>query len=278
MGRLEAQGGCSLRCGGQPRPRRERDSWAKTWRWTREETTWLHLCVKVPQSCPTLCNPMDYTVHGILQNTGAGSLSLLQGIFPTRGSNLGLLHCRWILYLLSHQGSPLGSMQREYSRQRKQQVQRPWAWQNSKGPASVEAGGGEPGFVGPCMPVEACWLFLWPKWEALGGGRRRSAVDCFSFKGLLWLLCVENRLQGGKGKSSEMSYEAITVTGHQKMVSVYSPCISCHGYCVQTLGQEAILVYFSVCIFFSPLVVQILHRREGAKSMTSFFFFFGHYW
>jgi len=35
-----------------------------------------------------------------------GSLSLLQGIFPTRGSNSGLPHCRWILYQLSHQGSP----------------------------------------------------------------------------------------------------------------------------------------------------------------------------
>ena len=38
--------------------------------------------------------------------TGVGSLSLLQGIFPTKGSNPGLLHCRWILYQLSHKGSP----------------------------------------------------------------------------------------------------------------------------------------------------------------------------
>ena len=35
-----------------------------------------------------------------------GSLSLLQGIFPTQGSSLGLLHCRQILYQLSHRGSP----------------------------------------------------------------------------------------------------------------------------------------------------------------------------
>ena len=35
-----------------------------------------------------------------------GSLSLLQGIFPTQGSNPALLHCRWILYQLSHKGSP----------------------------------------------------------------------------------------------------------------------------------------------------------------------------
>ena len=87
--------------------------------------------------------PMDYTVHGILQarilkwvafpfsifptqgrsptsqvdslptespgkskSTGVGSLSLLQGIFPTQELNWGLLHCRGILYQLSYQGSP----------------------------------------------------------------------------------------------------------------------------------------------------------------------------
>ena len=38
------------------------------------------------------------------QNTGVGSLSLLQGIFPIQGSNPGLLHCRWLLY--QHKGSP----------------------------------------------------------------------------------------------------------------------------------------------------------------------------
>ena len=40
------------------------------------------------------------------QSTGMGSLSLLQGIFPTLGSNPGLLLCRWILFQLSHKGSP----------------------------------------------------------------------------------------------------------------------------------------------------------------------------
>ena len=99
--------------------------------------------VKITQLCPTLCNAVDYTVLGILQarilewvafpfsressqprcpalqvdslpvepqgkpkNTGVGSLSLLQQIFPTQESNQGLLHCRWILYQLSYQGSP----------------------------------------------------------------------------------------------------------------------------------------------------------------------------
>ena len=40
------------------------------------------------------------------KNTGVGSLSLLQRIFLTQESNWGLLHCRWILYQLSSQGSP----------------------------------------------------------------------------------------------------------------------------------------------------------------------------
>ena len=43
------------------------------------------------------------------QNTGVGSCSLLQRIFPTQGSNPGLAHCRWILYQLSYKGSPIRS-------------------------------------------------------------------------------------------------------------------------------------------------------------------------
>ena len=69
--------------------------------------------VKVAQSCLTLCNPMDcslpcFSVHGILQAKvlKVGSHSLLQDIVSTQGSNPSLPHCRWILYRLSHQGSP----------------------------------------------------------------------------------------------------------------------------------------------------------------------------
>ena len=53
---------------------------------------------------------MDYTVHGIVQarqNTGVGSLSLLQQILLTQELNRGLLHCRRTLYQMSHQGSPV---------------------------------------------------------------------------------------------------------------------------------------------------------------------------
>ena len=39
------------------------------------------------------------------QNTGGGSLFLLQGVFPTQGLNSGVPHCRWILYQLSHKGT-----------------------------------------------------------------------------------------------------------------------------------------------------------------------------
>ena len=97
--------------------------------------------LKVTQSCPTLCDPMDCIVYEILQarivsprdlpnsgikprssalqvdsfpaeppgkpkNTGVGSLSLLQQVFPTQEQNQSLLHCRQILYELSYQGSP----------------------------------------------------------------------------------------------------------------------------------------------------------------------------
>ena len=66
---------------------------------TRMKVAWLY---------PTLCDPMDCIVHGIPQARileGVGSHSLLQGIFPTQGSNPGLPHCRRILYQLSHKGS-----------------------------------------------------------------------------------------------------------------------------------------------------------------------------
>ena len=62
--------------------------------------------MKVTQSCPTLCDPMDYSPwNSPGHNAGVGSHSLLQGIFPTQGSNPSLPHCRRILYPLSHQGS-----------------------------------------------------------------------------------------------------------------------------------------------------------------------------
>ena len=53
----------------------------------------------------------DSPWHSPGQNTGAGSLSLLQGIFPTQGSNPSLPHSRLILYQLSYQGSPTEKQQ-----------------------------------------------------------------------------------------------------------------------------------------------------------------------
>ena len=67
------------------------------------------LFFKIAQLCPAPCDPMDYIYspwNSLGHNTGGGSLSLLQGIFSTQGLNPGLPHCRWILYQLSHKGSP----------------------------------------------------------------------------------------------------------------------------------------------------------------------------
>ena len=73
--------------------------------------------VKVAQSCPkseshsVMSNSLQpYGLYSPWnspgQNTGTDSLSLLQRIFPTQGSNPGLPRCGWILYQQSHKGSP----------------------------------------------------------------------------------------------------------------------------------------------------------------------------
>ena len=64
--------------------------------------------VKVAQSCLTVCDSMDCPWNSPGQNTGVSSLSLLQRIFPTQGSNPGFQHYRQTLYHLSHKGSPCG--------------------------------------------------------------------------------------------------------------------------------------------------------------------------
>ena len=75
-----------------------------------------NLCIEysivlVTRSCLTLrshgLSPIRLLCPWNFQaRTRVGCLFLLQGIFPTQGSNLSLLHCRQILYHLSHQGSP----------------------------------------------------------------------------------------------------------------------------------------------------------------------------
>ena len=73
--------------------------------------TWLKLMVdsfevkwKLLSRVHLFATPCPWYSAG--QNTRMSSLSLLQGIFPTQGSNLGLPHCRQIPYQLSHKGSP----------------------------------------------------------------------------------------------------------------------------------------------------------------------------
>ena len=66
------------------------------WKWKSLSRVWLF-------ATPWTIQFMKFSR---LEDTGVGSLSLLRGIFPTQRSNLGLLHCRYIRYQLSHQGSP----------------------------------------------------------------------------------------------------------------------------------------------------------------------------
>ena len=62
----------------------------------RDWTQVSHIADSLPAESP-----------GKPKNTEVGSLSLLQWIFPSQESNRGLLHCRWILYQLSYEGSPM---------------------------------------------------------------------------------------------------------------------------------------------------------------------------
>ena len=91
----------------------DRGAWRATVHGVAKSQTWLSIRVhvkkkkvkeKVTQSCPTLCDPMDYTVHGMLQARILEwvAVRVSRGIFPTQVWNPDLLHCRRILYQLSH--------------------------------------------------------------------------------------------------------------------------------------------------------------------------------
>ena len=68
----------------------------------------IPLCMLSHLSHVWLCDPRDYSFspwYSPGKNTRVGWHTLLQGIFLIQVLNLHLLHCRWILYWLSHQGS-----------------------------------------------------------------------------------------------------------------------------------------------------------------------------
>ena len=95
-----------------------------SWQWETEllnNPAKTHLFPTAPPLCAGLsCSVMSSSLqsHGLKparlsfhgdspgKNTEMGCLALLQGIFPTKRSNSGFRYCRWILYCLSHQGSP----------------------------------------------------------------------------------------------------------------------------------------------------------------------------
>ena len=82
-------------------------------------SAYVWVCAKLLQLCD-FCDPVNFSPPGSCswnspgKNTGVGCHALLHGIFPIQGSNPGLPNCHcqrisWILYHLSHQGSPLGT-------------------------------------------------------------------------------------------------------------------------------------------------------------------------
>ena len=86
-------------------------------RYTGHLSTIFVVCAKSLQSCPTLCNPMDYnlpgsSVHGILQARilERAAMPFSRGIFPTQGSNLHLQHWQVSSLPLAPPGKPILSL------------------------------------------------------------------------------------------------------------------------------------------------------------------------
>ena len=75
--------------------------WILGWKWKCESLS--HVWLFVTPWTVALQAPLSMELSSV-QNTGVGCHSLLQRIFPIQGLNLGLMHCRWILHHLSHQG------------------------------------------------------------------------------------------------------------------------------------------------------------------------------
>ena len=73
----------------------------------KEGTNAIYSTTDWPTDCYTMCDSLLSEPSGKPKNPGLGSLSLLQGIFPSQESNRRLLHCWRILYQLSCPGSPL---------------------------------------------------------------------------------------------------------------------------------------------------------------------------
>ena len=89
-------------------------SWRRDWTWVSCITGRFFTIWATSESESHSVVPDSLQPHGLYspwnspdQNTEVGSLSLLQGIFPTQGLNPGVPYCRQILYQLSHKGSPL---------------------------------------------------------------------------------------------------------------------------------------------------------------------------
>ena len=128
-------------------------------------------CFNLSPPIPSPSTPLYSPWNSPGQNTGVGNLSLHQGIFPTQGSNPGLLHCRQILYQLSHKGSPL-SCPNYFSKppiimalyclsETSKQTRQSLAWLSRSGSRLLSWPGFPHSFHAPCVPTKTnSTLFL----------------------------------------------------------------------------------------------------------------------
>ena len=101
-----------------------------------------------PRSSTLQVDSLPAEPQGKPKSTGVGSLSLLQGIFPTQELSRGPLRCRWTLYQLSHKGSPrvLEWAASPFSRRKAR-----WSNRSTLGPSSL-----------PCLSKEPSVLIAAP--------------------------------------------------------------------------------------------------------------------
>ena len=145
-------------------------------------------CYLVIKSCPALCDSMDYSLPACPwdfpgKNTGVGCHSLLQRMFPTQGSNLSLLCCRWVLYRWATREVQGLTSSIKWLREGSLNTQPPWPlWLIWDGPMAW----GFPKWLSgkelacQCKRHERCWLDPW-FWEDSprgGHGNHSSMLTC----------------------------------------------------------------------------------------------------
>ena len=152
------------------------------------------------------------------QNTGVGRVSLLQGIFLIQGSKPGLLNCTWILYHLSHKGSPrMLLFHIQHFNYKNRQMDQIHLWDKTPGASD---------FLRQCRPaVFTRWNYL-----SVEEDRRGSVLLClFSFFFFLMCMCVIQWWFGGWDIALPMQGTRVNFLTKESDVTYHSKDSVCYN-------------------------------------------------